>query len=43
VLEAVLIALAGKPPEEMTADQYGRMLEEMNIEPRVKVLNKQGG
>jgi len=43
VLEAVLIALAGKPPEEMTADQYGRMLEEMNIEPRVKALNEQGG
>jgi hypothetical protein len=40
VLEAVLIALAGKRPEEMTAEQYGRMLEEMNIEPRIKALNE---
>ncbi len=42
VLEAVLIAIAGKRPEEMTADQYGRMLAEMNIEPRIKALNEQG-
>lgn len=42
VLEAVLIAIAGKRPEEMSADQYGRMLEEMNIEPRIKILHEQG-
>lgn len=40
VLEAVLIAIAGKRPEEMTVEQYGRMLEKMNIEPRIEVLNR---
>jgi pentose-5-phosphate-3-epimerase len=39
VLEAVLVALAGKRPEEMTAERYGLMLEEMSIEPRIKALN----
>jgi hypothetical protein len=40
VLEAVLIAIAGKRPEDMTAEQYGLLLEEMNIEPRIKALNE---
>ncbi len=40
VLEAVLIALADKRPEDMTAEQYGLLLEDMNIEPRIKALNE---
>jgi hypothetical protein len=39
VLEAVLVASAGKRPEEMTAGEYGRMLDELGIEPRIKALS----
>lgn len=38
VLEAVLVALAGKRPEELTATDYGRILDEIGVQPRVKRL-----
>lgn len=40
VLEAMLVTLAGKRPEELTVDEYGAMLEAMVVEPRIKVLNR---
>ncbi len=35
VMEGVIIALAGKRPEEMTPEDYQRTLEELGWEPRV--------
>ena len=39
VLEGVLVALAGKRPEELTVFDYGRILDEINIMPRIKQLS----
>jgi hypothetical protein len=36
VLEAVLVTLLGKRPEEITAVDYGRILKELDIMPRIK-------
>jgi hypothetical protein len=38
VLEGVLVALAGKRPEQLTVADYGGMLDEIGIEPRMKRL-----
>ena len=38
VLEAVAVALAGKSPEMMTQDEYGRLLQSIDIKPRVSFL-----
>jgi len=38
VMEAILIALAGKRPEELGRDGYFEMLERMNLKPRVQLL-----
>lgn len=39
VLEAVLVAVSGKRPEEMGEEELRRMLYEMGWKPRVEVLN----
>lgn len=39
VLEAVLVALAGRRPEEMTAADYEELLDRIGFRPRVEVLN----
>jgi hypothetical protein len=36
VLEAILVTLLGKRPEEITAVDYGRILKELDIMPRIK-------
>jgi hypothetical protein len=38
VLEAILIALSGRRPEELTEQDYFTMLERMNVRPRVQPL-----
>ena len=39
VLEAILIALAGRRPEDLTEQDYYAMLERMNVRPRVEPLS----
>ena len=39
VLEGILVTLSGKRPEELTVLDYGRILDEINITPRVKRLS----
>jgi hypothetical protein len=39
VLEAILVTLLGKRPEEITAVDYGRILKELEIMPRIKRLS----
>ena len=39
VLEAILIALAGKRPEELSEQDYFDMLERMKVRPRVQPLS----
>jgi len=39
MLEAILVALSGKRPEELTRIDYERILNEINIKPRVKRLS----
>jgi len=39
VLEGVLIALLGKRPEELTVLDYGHILDQINIMPRIKRLS----
>lgn len=39
VLEAVLVSLSGKRPEELTLFDYGRILDQINIMPRIKRLS----
>ncbi|MBP2628285.1 MAG: hypothetical protein H6Q68_2996 [Firmicutes bacterium] len=39
ILEGVLITLSGKRPEELTAFDYERILDEINIMPRIKRLS----
>lgn len=36
VLEAILVTLLGKRPDEITAVDYGRILKELDIKPRIK-------
>jgi hypothetical protein len=38
VLEGVLIALAGKRPENMRNDEYSQIMQSMGIKPRVSLL-----
>lgn len=38
VMEGVLVALAGKPPDDMTEDDYLRLAEEINWQPGVTEL-----
>lgn len=38
VLESVLVALAGKKPNELSADDYDRILREIGVESRYKKL-----
>ncbi len=38
VLEGVLVALAGKRPEELTTEDYGRLLSTIGVEPRIKQI-----
>lgn len=38
VLESILITLAGKRPEQLTSDDYGRILREIGVESRYKQL-----
>ncbi|MDR3589741.1 MAG: quinate 5-dehydrogenase [Negativicutes bacterium] len=38
ILEGVLVTLAGKRPEELTACDYSRILDEIGVEPRVEAL-----
>jgi len=38
VLEAVLVSLAEKLPTELTAEDYGRILDDIDIKPRIKTL-----
>lgn len=39
VLEAMVVALSGRRPEELTADDYGNFLKRLNLHPRVDRLN----
>ncbi len=39
VLEASLVAVSGRRPEELSREDYERMLKEMGWKPRVEVLN----
>lgn len=39
ILEGVLITLSGKRPEELTVIDYGRILDQINITPRIKRLS----
>ena len=39
VMEAVLIAVAGKRPEQMTAEDYEHMLDRIGFQPRIEILN----
>ncbi|MHB8153482.1 MAG: quinate 5-dehydrogenase, partial [Bacillati bacterium] len=38
VVEAALLALLGKRPEAVTAEDYGRLLRELHLAPRVVEL-----
>jgi hypothetical protein len=38
VLESILVVLAGKRPEQLTAMNYGRILDEIGVKPRIKML-----
>lgn len=39
VLEAALVAVSGRRPEELSEEDFKRMLQEMGWRPRVEVLN----
>ena len=39
MLEGVLITLSGRRPEELTVSDYGRILDQINIAPRIKRLS----
>lgn len=39
-LEGILVACAGKRPEELTADDYGRLLDDFGIMPRIKHFDR---
>lgn len=39
VMEAALVALTGKPADEVTRDDYLRLLERINWRPEVEILS----
>ena len=39
VMEGVLVALSGRKPDELTADDYMGLLSKLNWQPRVQALN----
>ena len=39
VMEGVLVALAGKHPDDLEEGEYERLLDQMDLTPRVEVLN----
>ncbi|MEW6045778.1 MAG: quinate 5-dehydrogenase [Bacillota bacterium] len=41
VLEAALVAVSGRRPEELTRDDYLRLIQEAKLRPRIEVLNRQ--
>jgi hypothetical protein len=38
ILEGILVVLAGKKPDRLTADDYDQILNEVGIKPRIKML-----
>lgn len=40
VMEGVLVSLAEKPPEELTAEDYGLLLDRIGFKPRVEYLQQ---
>lgn len=38
IMEGVLVALSGRRPEEMSAEDYSRLLDEIDVRPRIKSL-----
>lgn len=40
VMEALIVALSGKNPEDMSNKDFNQMLDELNFRPRVEYLNK---
>ncbi|MDR3560016.1 MAG: quinate 5-dehydrogenase [Negativicutes bacterium] len=38
ILEAVLVATAGQRPENLTTEDYGRILDELGVEPRIETF-----
>ncbi|WP_324715972.1 hypothetical protein U7230_11460 [Carboxydochorda subterranea] len=38
VLEAALVAVSGRRPEELTSDDYRRLIREAGLKPRIEVL-----
>lgn len=43
VMEAIIVALAGKGKEELTPEEYNQYLNEMGIRPRVELLGINAG
>ncbi len=43
VMEAVLVTVAGKKPEEMTVGDYEKILDEMKFKPRIECLQQEEG
>lgn len=41
VLEAALVAVSGRRPEELTREDYLRLIQEAHLRPRIEVLNVQ--
>lgn len=39
VMEAVLVAVSGKRPEQLTTQEYEHMIERMGFQPRIEQLN----
>ncbi len=39
VIEGILVALLGKPPEDVTAEEYRELLHRLDFRPRVEALN----
>jgi hypothetical protein len=39
VVEAIIIALSGRKPDEMSEEDYEEMIDKMNLVPRVEYLN----
>lgn len=42
VLEAALVAVSGRRPEELTHEDYLRLIREANLRPRIEVLDVEG-
>ncbi len=39
VIEGILVSLLGKPPEDVTAEEYRELLHRLDFRPRVEALN----